>query len=318
MYEVLNVTAILHALMDLEIQDKLIKAGKIASQVRREGAAKLKKVGTSYLSVMEYCEARIIELGGEVAWAQMSVDSVAAHFCPTEEDTAVTKEGQLIKIDIGVHIDGWIADNAMTIEVGESNNWGRLIEASQNALREAIKKVKAGVAISEIGAVQMQEAKKLGFTTIKNLSGHSIDRYTVHAGISIPSFDTGEKTVLEEGMHIAIEPFVTNGEGYVKNEGKSTIFMLRGDVTVRSSYARKILDFIKPLNGIPFTTRHITRKFSNGVYALGMKELLKSSNFESYPPLAERSGGMVAQFEHSMIVTKDGALVYTRHEDDSW
>ncbi|MBT4446706.1 type II methionyl aminopeptidase [archaeon] len=304
--------------MDSETREKLLKAGKIASQVRREGAVKLKVVGASYLEIMDYCEKRIVELDGQLAWAQMSVDHIAAHFCPVEDEKAVTELGQLIKIDIGVHIDGWIADTAMTIECGDSNKHAKLIEASQNGLREAIKKVKSGVAISELGAAQMDEAKKLGFTTIKNLSGHSIDQYTVHAGISIPSFDTGEQTQLAEGMHIAIEPFVTNGEGYVKNEGKSTIFMLRGNVSVRSPYARKILEFVKPLNGVPFTTRHITRKFSRGVYALGMKELLKNSNCESYPPLAERTGGMVAQFEHSMIVTKDGCEVYTRHADDTW
>ena len=304
--------------MNPEIQEKLIRAGSIAAQVRREGAEKLKIPGTSYLEVMDFCEERIVALGGGVAWAQMSVDHVAAHFCPTEDEKAITQEGQLIKIDIGVHIDGWIADNAMTIEVGDSNQWGDLITASQNALREAIKKVRPGVAISEIGAVQMAEAQKMGFTTIKNLSGHTIDQYTVHAGISIPSFDTKEKTVLEEGMHIAIEPFVTPGDGYVKNEGKSTIFMLRGDVKVRSPYARKVADFVAERQGLPFSTRHITRKFSKGVFALGMKELAKSPFLEDYPPLAERSGGMVAQFEHSMIVTKDGALVYTRHEDDTW
>ena len=304
--------------LDAKIQAKLIEAGRIAAQVRREGATKLKVVGTSYLEVMDFCENRIVELGGGVAWAQMAVDHVAAHFCPLEDETSVTKTGQLIKIDIGVHIDGWIADNAMTIEVGDSNKWEDLITASQNALKAAIAKVKPGIAISEIGAVQMEEAEKLGFTTIKNLSGHTIDQYTVHAGISIPSFNTGEKTVLEEGMHIAIEPFVTNGDGYVKNEGKSTIFMLRGDVKVRSPYARKIVDFVSLRKGLPFTTRHVTKEFSKGVFALGVRELSKFEVFESYPPLAERSGGMVAQFEHSMIVTKDGALVYTRHEDDEW
>tara|TARA_Y100000310_G_scaffold345575_1_gene466788 strand:- start:4004 stop:4924 length:921 start_codon:yes stop_codon:yes gene_type:complete len=304
--------------IDPKVQEKLVEAGRIAGIVRREGAAKLKVPGTSYLEVMDYCEKQIVELGGGVAWAQMAVDHVAAHFCPTEDDTQVTKEGQLIKIDIGVHIDGWIADTAMTVEVGDSNKYGKLIEASQNALKAAIEKVKPGITISEIGKAQMDEAKKKGFTTIKNLSGHTLDQHTVHAGISIPTYESGEKTVLEEGMHIAIEPFVTQGDGFVKNEGKATVFMLRGDVKVRSPYARKIVDFVKIRNGLPFTTRHITRKFSKGVFALGMRELANTGLLEDYPPLGERSRGMVAQFEHSMIVTKDGALVYTRHPDDEW
>ncbi len=304
--------------IDTEIQQKLIEAGRIASIVRREGASKLKIPGTPYLEVMDYCEKRILELGGSIAWAQMAVNHIAAHYCPTEDETKVTEVGQLIKIDIGVHIDGWIADNAMTIEVGDSNQWGKLIEAAQNALRAAIAKVRPGVTITELGAAQMSEAQKLGFTTIKNLSGHTLDQHTVHAGISIPSFDSGEKTVLEEGMHIAIEPFVTPGDGFVKSEGKATIFMLRGDPSVRSQYSRNVADYVKSRNGLPFTTRHITRKFSKGVFALALRELSKSSAFEEYPPLAERTGGMVAQFEHSMIVTNNGALVYTRHPDDDW
>ena len=304
--------------IDPKIQEKLIEAGRIAAIVRREGAAKLKQPGTSYLEVMDYCDKRILELGGEIAWSQMSVDHIAAHYCPTENEIAVTKESQLIKIDIGVHIGGWIADTAMTVEVGDSHKHDDLILAAQNALREAIKKVKPGITITELGKAQMDEAQKLCFTTIKNLSGHTLDQHTVHAGISIPSFDSGEKTVLEEGMHIAIEPFVTPGDGFVKNEGKATIFMLRGNARVRNQYARQIVEFLKRRTGLPFTTRDITRKFSKGVYALGMRELLKSPALEDFPPLAERSGGMVAQFEHSVIVTKDGPIVYTRHPDDTW
>lgn len=304
--------------IDPNIQEKLVEAGRIAAIVRREGAAKLKVPGTSYLEVMDYCNSRMIELGGEIAWAQMAVNHVAAHFCPTDEDKSVTEEGQLIKIDIGVHIDGWIADTAMTVEVGDSNKYSDLMQAAKNALNAAIAVVKPGVAISELGKAQMDEAQKMGFTTIKNLSGHTLDQHTVHSGISIPTYESGEKTQLEEGMHVAIEPFVTDGDGFVKDEGKATVFMLNGDVKVRSPYARQIVDFVKERNGLPFTTRDITRKFSKGVFALGMRELINSSALGEYPPLAERTKGMVAQFEHSMIVTKEGALVYTRHPDDDF
>src|SRR3989344_5650470 len=104
--------------MNPEIQQKLLKAGKVAAQVRREGALKLSKPGTSYLQVMDYCEKRIKELGGQIAWAQMAVNDVAAHYCPAEDDSSVSKEGEIIKVDIGVHVDGYLADNAMTVIVG--------------------------------------------------------------------------------------------------------------------------------------------------------------------------------------------------------
>src|SRR3989338_3249322 len=129
--------------MDQETIQKILKAGKIASQVRRETAAKLQKPGTSFLQAMDFAEERILKLGGQIAWAQIAVNEVAAHFCPEESDTSVSQEGQLIKVDIGVHLDGWIADNAMTVIVGKSteksSEYSNLITASQNALKAALK-----------------------------------------------------------------------------------------------------------------------------------------------------------------------------------
>ncbi len=303
--------------MNQETLNKILKAGKVAAQVRREGAAKFIP-GASCLEVMDFCENRIIELGGQIAWAQMAINDTAAHFCPEEDDTTTLKEGDLVKIDIGVHIDGYIADNAMTVEVGNTNKHADLIKASQNALKAAIEKVQAGVKITELGKAQITEAENHNLTTVKNLSGHTIEPYIVHAGVSIPSFDSKNQTTLQENWQIAIEPFVTDGQGMIKEQGKATIFMVEKEKGVRSPHARKILDFVKPLNGLPFTTRWLTRKFGKGTTALGLRELIRSGIVKEYPPLVEVSGGMVAQFEHSMIVTKDGCTVYTRHEDDEW
>jgi len=303
--------------MDQEIQNKLLKAGKIAAQVRREGAAKLAVPGTSFLEVMNYCEEKIKKLGGQIAWAQMAVNDVAAHFCPTDEDTSTSKEGDIIKVDIGVHLDGYIADNAMTVEVGSSNEYKDLIKASQNALKAAIKLVRPGTQLWQLGEAQLSEAEALGFTTVKNLSGHTLEQNKVHAGISIPTFNNRDKRELQEGWQVAIEPFVTNGQGKIEEKGPATIFMVGKVKGVRSPYARKVLEFVKPLNGLPFTTRWLTRKFGKGGTALGLRELKQSGIISSYAPLVEVSNGIVAQFEHSMIV-KDKPLVYTKHDEDEW
>lgn len=299
----------------------LQKAGKIASQVRWETAALLSKPGVSYLQVLDTAEQRILQLGGEIAWAQYAVNDVAAHACPEEDDLSVTKEGDLVKVDIGVHLDGWIADNAMTVQVGspadQTPEGKDLIKASQNALKAAIKLVRPGVKLWELGEAQYSEAEALGFTTIKNLCGHSIDQYKVHGGISIPTFNNKEKTELQEGQQIAIEPFVTSGQGLVKEKGKATVFMVHKERGVRSPYARNILEFVKPRNGLPFSLRDLTRKFGKGPVALGLRELQQTGIVRNYPPLAEVSGRNVAQFEHSMIV-QDKPLVYTRHEEDTW
>ncbi len=303
--------------MDPEIQKILLKAGKIASQVKHEGAKKLSKTGTSYLEVMDHCEKRIKELGGQIAWAQMAVNDTAAHFCPTEEDKSVSTEGEVIKIDIGVHIDGHIADNAMTVIVGSSNEHQEMVKAAQNALKSAIKLVRPGMPLWQLGEAQYSEAEALGFTTVKNLSGHIIERYKVHTGVSIPSFNNKDKTELQEGWQIAIEPFVTNGQGLIREKGLSTIFMVEKENGVRSPHTRKILDYVKSQQGLPFTTRWLTRQFGKGGTALGMRELQQLGIVRSYPPLVEVSGGLVTQFEHSMVV-KDKPIVYTRTEQDEW
>ena len=303
--------------MDSETIQKLQKAGKVAAQVRRETAAKLAKAGTSFVQAMDFAEKRILELGGEIAWAQMGVNDVAAHFCPAEDDTGTSKEGDVIKVDIGVHLDGWIADNAMTVIVGNSAEHKDLLKASQNALKAAIKLVRPGCQLWELGEAQLSEAEALGFTTIKNLSGHTIEPYKVHAGVSIPTFNTKNKMELEEGWQIAIEPFVTAGQGYIKEKPPATVFMIEDLKGVRTPYARKILDEVKSRKTLPFTTRSLTRKLGKGPTLLGLKELERLDIVRGYPPLAEISQAVIAQFEHSMIV-KDKPIVYTRHEEDEW
>ncbi len=303
--------------MDPEVQKMLLQAGKIASQVKHEGAKKLSKPGVSFLETMDYCEQRIKQLGGQIAWVQMAVNDTAAHFCPTEDDTSVSKEGDVIKVDMGVHLNGYLADNAMTVIVGSSNEHQDMVKAAQNALKSAIKLVHPGTPLWQLGEAQFSEAEALGFTTVKNLSGHTINRYQVHGGISIPSFNNKDKTELKEGWQIAIEPFVTNGQGLIKEKGPATIFMVDRERGVRSPYAKKILEYVKPQHGLSFTTRWLTRQFGKGPAALGMRELQQLGIVHSYPPLVEVSGGIVTQFEHSMIV-KDKPIVYTRHEFDEW
>lgn len=303
--------------MSPETLQLLLTAGKVASQVRRETALKLQKPGTSFLEAMDDAENRIIKLGGQIAWAQMGLNDTAAHFCPEEDDTQVSKEGDIIKVDIGVHLDGWIADNAMTVAVGKSSEYKDLIKASQNALKAAIKLVRPGVQLWELGEAQYSEAEALGFTTVKNLCGHTIERYKVHAGISIPTYNNKDKTEIQAGWQVALEPFVTNGDGLIKEKGKATVFMVEKEKNARSPYARKILEEVKPQRGLPFTARWLTRKFGKGAAALGLRELQQLGIIKSYPPLTEVANGLVAQFEHAMIVN-DKPVVYTKHEDDEW
>jgi methionyl aminopeptidase len=285
------------------------KVGSVAGQVREEAVAKCVP-GATYVDVLDWCEARILELGGNVAWAQMNPTTTAAHFCPTLQDNPTIKEGDLLKLDLGVHIDGYLADTAISIQV-DTTEYSDLIKASQNGLKAAIKIATPGTKLSDIGAAQYSEAEALGFTTVKNLCGHTLGQYEVHSGISIPSFDNGDDRILEEDMTIAIEPFVTNGEGFIKESGEATIFMQANTRQTRSPFGRKVFAEIKKRNGLPVTNRDF-KALGSGANA-GLKDLLRQDIIRGFPPLIEVSNAPVAQSEHSIIVG-DKPIVYTEYK----
>jgi len=287
--------------MDIE---KLKKAGQIAAKVREEVNSYCEE-GKDFLSVINFCEERIIELEGEIAWVQISPTTTAAHFCPTKNNNPVCEKGDLLKIDIGVHIDGYIADTATTVLIpgGEDEELKlKLIETSKRALEEAGKLIKPGVTLRELGIAQMNEAKKSGFTTVTNLSGHTIDRWRVHGGLSIPTFDNSSTFELKEGDLVAIEPFITDGEGKIHEEGIASVFMQARDANVRSQQGRKILTYVRERNGLPFSTQELEQKFDHATTILGLRELKKNKIIQEYPPLTEISKRPVAQFEHTFIV----------------
>ena len=205
----------------------------------------------------------------------------------------------------------------MTVEVGSSSAYADMIKASQNALRSAIKLVEPGRPLWEIGEAQASEAEALGFKTVKNLCGHTLAPYSVHAGVSIPSYNNKDTSTLQDGWQIAIEPFVTDGQGMIAEKGEPTVFMVQRPKAIRSVYGRKLMVPIQKRQGLPFTLRELQRQFGAGATNIGLRDLAASGQLEVYPPLCEVAGGMVAQFEHSMLVGEK-TIVYTRHEDDSW
>lgn len=280
--------------------EALEKAGQIAAQARDETAKKI-VLGASAVSVLDFCEQRIEELGGEVAWAQISPTTAAAHVCSTDEEDIIFQKGDLLKLDIGVHIDGWIADTALSVAI-DTDEYDTMIQAAQEAVEAAIAIAKPGVTLGELGNAQSDVAEKYGFTTVKNLCGHTLDRYVVHSGISIPSFNTDDTTALPEETIIAIEPFITTGVGKIQEKGTATIFMQIDEKSTRSTYGRRLLADIVPRNGLPFTTRHLVRKYGLAVTKLGLRDLQRDGIIKPYPPLVEQAP--VAQWEHTIVIGK--------------
>ncbi|MFH1072778.1 MAG: type II methionyl aminopeptidase [Nanoarchaeota archaeon] len=298
--------------MDKEELDSYIKAGKIVSESLRYGK-NLIKPGASYVDVCDKVEEKIKALGGGIAFpAQISINNIAAHFCPLQDDTSVFKEGELVKLDIGVHIDGYIADTAISVNLGNHDN---LIRASQEALQHALKMIEVGVALGEIGKTIQETISSYGFSPIKNLSGHGLGRFEVHTVPTIPNFDTGDETALEDDMVFAVEPFATTGQGMIFESSNPTVFSFSQKKPIRSQFARDLLRDIETYQGLPFTTRWLSRKHGIGKTNFGLRELSQAEIITEYPPLPERAGGIVSQAEHSVILHKGKKIVFTKQEE---
>jgi methionyl aminopeptidase len=291
--------------MDIEIEKKYVKAGKIASQVR-EAAVKKAAPGMKLLELADFIENQTKKLGGEIAFpANLSLNEVAAHYTPTKEDETLIPENGNLKIDIGVHIDGYVADTAKTATFGNADE--KLSEASASALDEAIKLVKPGAKLSDISKKIEDTITSFGFKPVSNLTGHGVDNYFLHASPQIPNIATNTSVTLEEGQVIAIEPFATDGRGSVKDGSTTLIYMLMERKPVRNPDSRKIIEFAEKFNGLPFAERWIP---FDSIFKtrIALRELIEKEIVYEYPPLVE--SGMVSQHEHTIIV-KDKPIVTT-------
>ena len=289
----------------------LIKAGEIARKVKEE-VADLIKPGAKLYDIAEFVERRIVELGGKPAFpCNLSLNEIAAHYTPYKGDDTALKEGDYLKVDIGVHVDGYIADTAVTFRVGMEED--DLMEAAREALENAIATVRAGVMVRDVAKAIEDTIRERGFNSIVNLSGHKVERYKLHAGVSIPNvYRPADTYVLQEGDVFAIEPFATTGAGQVIEVPPALIFMYLRDRPVRMLQARRLLMHIKrEYKTLPFAYRWLQDFMPEGQLKLALAQLDRAGAIYSYPILREARGGLVAQFEHTVIVEKDGAYVTT-------
>ncbi|MEK6835828.1 MAG: type II methionyl aminopeptidase [Nanoarchaeota archaeon] len=285
-------------------------AGKISAQALNYGA-RLIKINASMKDIIEKVEAKIIELGARPAFpVQVSINEMAAHFTINEDDFKF-KENDVVKLDVGAHIEGAIGDNAITIDLGNNKE---LVKASELALKEAIKIVKPSTKINEIGMVIEKIIKEFGFKSVRNLSGHSIQEYEEHAGMTIPNYDNKDETELEEDQVIAIEPFATDGIGLVEDGKLSNIYKIINLKPVRDNIARELLRFIaQEYKTLPFARRWLLKKFPSFKVNFGLRILERENILHHYPQLSEKSKGLVSQVEHTLLV-KDQPKILTKAE----
>jgi methionyl aminopeptidase len=286
------------------------KAGKIAKEARDHGAELIQE-NTSILEVVTKIEDMIVSRGARVAFpVNIAIDDIAAHYTPKHDDVKLTfQRGNVVKLDVGAHIDGYIADTAVTVEVS-TRNWQDLINASREALDVAIDMVKPGVNLGHIGKAVAQTIMQFGFKPISNLTGHSLEQYKLHAGISIPNIEEYYPEKVEAGHVLAIEPFASNGAGEVKGYKMSNIYRYSRERVINDKDALFILSKIKKYRkSLPFSERWCTRYLKNPSRAI--HKLMQARIIAMYPILKDKTGGMVSQTEHTVIVTKKGCEVIT-------
>ncbi|MEM2121418.1 MAG: type II methionyl aminopeptidase [Candidatus Woesearchaeota archaeon] len=300
--------------LDEEVIENYKKAGSIAARALDFGR-RLVKEGESLVFVMDKIEEKIKSLGAEIAFpAQISLNNIAAHYCSVD-DKETFKFGDVVKIDIGTHINGYIGDCALTVYIGDDKNIKNLLESARSALENALKVVKPGVRISEIGKIIQKTISSYGFYPVRNLSGHGLERFNLHAEPSIPNYDTNNNLILKKDSVIAIEPFSSTGVGIVGDSGNATVYSLIKSKPVRNNTARKILREIESYNGLPFTTRWFYKKYPKILVDNAIREFLNNEMIYEYKPLSDIGKGFVAQFEHTVIVRESKNIITTLLEE---
>ena len=294
------------------IPEQYKTSGRITKEVRDVVKSRV-KAGMGYLEACELVEGEIRKRKGAAAFpVGIGVNQVTAHYAPQEGDPGAFLESDLVKVDFGVHVDGYVTDTAVSVTLNPEYNL--MLEAAERALNSAIATAKRETRTGEIGREIHREAARFGFKTIENLTGHTVDRYTVHAGKSIPNLYMPGMQSLKRGDVFAIEPFVTLGSaaGFVVDAPSRTIFSIiarkKTGVTELDRFVDQVWNERKAL---PFTPRWYTEQFGSGRVKGIVDRLVAKRVLRAYPTLVEASGSPVAQFEHTMALDDGGLVVLT-------
>jgi methionyl aminopeptidase len=282
--------------------DRWRRAGRIAGEARELGL-RLARPGTPRRELAERIEGFIRDQGAEPAFpANLSRNWEAAHYTPAEKDGELLVPGDLLKVDVGAHLDGAIADTAATIEVGDTHRHDRLARAARDAVDAGIRAVQPGGPVDAVSRAIERAVHAQGFKPVVDLSGHTIESYLLHAGKSVPNVGGYSTAVFEEGEIVAIEPFVTNGEGHIEDGPFGHIVRFRSDPGTRDPVLAGLFARFRTL---PFTARWVPDADEKAALARARRLL------QTYPVFLETGRGWVAQAEHTVLVGPAGAEVLT-------
>ncbi len=290
------------------VVEKLVRAGNIAREAREYGASNVAAGGSS-LDLAEAIEKLISERGARCAFpVNIGVNEIAAHYTPSKENDLKFRTGDVVKIDVGAHVDGYPGDTSATVEVGTRNH-GALIQAASDALKMCVEMSSPGTTVSAMGAAVARTIRTAGFKPVQNLTGHSMERWNLHAGLSIPNIETRDRSALAEGMVVAIEPFSSTGSGKVVGKGRGQIFRIVRDRRSPPEVAALFEKIKNEFGGFPFAGRWCERLAPDAETLL--QKMVRHGMIMSYPVLVEVPGSFVAQSEHTILMTSKGCRILT-------
>ena len=296
--------------MDEHAVECFRRAGRIASGCRNWAAENIRP-GVEVRYILESIEEQIREQGAEPGFpAQSSRNSVAAHYCSAPGDPLTYEEGDCVKVDLGVHVDGYVADTATTVDLSSDGRWEGLISSSREALMAAISTVEKGVPVGEIGAAIERTILGAGYEPVRNLTGHGLGRWKVHTPPQIPNYAERGGGRLEGDQVFAIEPFACTGRGFIRERGRAEVFMMVRPPRKAKGLDKGVLKAIESWRGLPVARRYFLDHDATTVDDTFQK-LIRQGSMMRYPPLVEEDGVMVAQTEHSLYLGPDGVEILT-------
>lgn len=296
-------------------EDALAKL-RVSGRILRETREEIKEFVRENMPIIEICERAenlIRKKGGKPAFpCNVSINEIAAHYTSPPDDTKRVPEKAIVKVDIGAHVDGYVTDTAVTVCFDPE--YDSLVETAERALEKAVESICAGMSTSKLGTIIESTIKSRGFKPISNLTGHSVGRYLVHAGTSLPNVSQIFSSKIKVGVAYAIEPFVTvsNAVGKVEDEAGSTIFRFVKSRPQKNPYAKTLSKYIEEnFRTLPFAERWLQGVVPAEHYKEAFRQILKSKAIMDYPIFVEASRKPVAQAEHTVLIVEDGRVVLT-------
>ncbi len=297
---------------DQEAIERFRLSGKILRETREE-MRNFVRENMSIIQVCERAEALIREKGGKPAFpCNVSINEVTAHYTSPPNDERRIPEKALVKVDIGVHVDGYVTDTAFTACFNP--DYKSMQSAAEHGLKVAIDNIHAGMSTSKLGGIIEKAIRNRGFKPIANLTGHSVGRYLIHAGTSIPNVAQISLAKVKAGEVYAIEPFVTlpDAGGRVEGSSEITIFRLVKAKSVKNPYAKQVLGYIEEnFRTLPFAERWLEKVVPVDQHRQAFKELRKTKAIIGYPVFVEVSRKPVSQAEHTVLITENGCEILT-------